>query len=168
MRGIPLDGYRAAAIEEDGLPVQHNTLPWTDVDQFIRPDLGLEPVDYVRGGPSAIFASSAPGGILNLRTRRGGDRRAGGWRIGGNSRGLVRVDGYAGGPAVDGWHVMTSGTMTRDPGVRRIAAPLGGWQARLRADHDLSARGRLSLGVRLQRGSRRRTSWRRSTSSSST
>lgn len=69
VRGIPLDGYQAIAVQEDGLPVQHDTLPWTDIDQFVRPDLMIESSDYVRGGPSAIFASNAPGGVLNLRTR---------------------------------------------------------------------------------------------------
>lgn len=149
VRGIPLDGYQAVAIEEDSLPVQHDTLPWTDVDQFVRPDLALESVDYVRGGPSAIFASNAPGGILNLRTRSAGDRFAGGARATTDERGLARIEAYAGGPVGDGWRLLGSGMVVRDPSVRRIAATLGGWQARLHAAHDIGARGRLMIGIRL-------------------
>ncbi len=147
VRGIPLDGYQAIAVQEDGLPVQHDSLPWTDVDQFVRPDLSLAGVDYVRGGPAAIFASNAPGGILNLRTRRAGDRAAAALRTSADERGRARVDAYAGGP-VGGWRVLASGMAVRDPSVRRIAATLGGWQARVRADRDLGARGHWMLGAR--------------------
>jgi hypothetical protein len=58
---MPLDGYTALAVEEDGLPIQHATLPWTDIDQFMRPDIMLVGADYVHGGPSSILAGNAPG-----------------------------------------------------------------------------------------------------------
>lgn len=147
VRGILLDGYQAIAVQEDGLPVQHDSLPWTDVDQFVRPDLSLDGVDYVRGGPAAIFASNAPGGTLNLRTRGAGDRAAAALRTSTDDRGRARIDAYAGGP-VGGWRVLASGMAVRDPSVRRIAATLGGWQARVRADGELGGRGHWMLGVR--------------------
>ena len=147
VRGIPLDGYQAIAVQEDGLPVQHDTLPWTDVDQFVRPDLSYDRVEYVRGGPAAIFASDAPGGILNLRTRGAGDRAAAALRTSADDRGRARIEGYAGGP-IGGWRVLASGMAVRDPSVRRITATLGGWQARLRADRGMGARGHWMLGLR--------------------
>jgi outer membrane receptor protein involved in Fe transport len=147
VRGIPLDGYQAIAVQEDGLPVQHDTLPWTDIDQFVRPDLMIESSDYVRGGPSAIFASNAPGGVLNLRTRAPRDRPGGEMRATTTDYGLIRFEGYAAGPVGGGWRVIAGGSLSRDPTVRRITSTLGGGQFRVRADHDLGDGGQLSLAV---------------------
>ena len=147
VRGIPLDGYQAIAVQEDGLPVQHDTLPWTDIDQFVRPDLMIESSDYVRGGPSAIFASNAPGGVLNLRTRAPRDRPGGEMRATMTDYGLIRWEAYATGPVGGGWRVIAGGSVARDPTVRRIASTLGGGQFRVRADHDLGSGGQVSLAV---------------------
>ncbi|WP_191864820.1 TonB-dependent receptor [Sphingomonas sp. gentR] len=147
VRGIPLDGYQAIAVQEDGLPVQHDTLPWTDIDQFVRPDLMIESSDYVRGGPSAIFVSNAPGGVLNLRTRAPRDRAGGETRATTADYGLIRWEGYATGSVGGGWRVIAGGSVARDPTVRRIASTLGGGQYRVRADHDLGGGGRMSLAV---------------------
>nr|WP_309692167.1 TonB-dependent receptor plug domain-containing protein [Sphingomonas sp. SORGH_AS_0870] len=147
VRGIPLDGYQAIAVQEDGLPVQHDTLPWTDIDQFVRPDLMVETVDYVRGGPSAIFASNAPGGVLNMRTRAPAGRPGGEMRATLTDYGLVRWEGYATGPVAPGWRAIIGGSVARDPTVRRIAATLGGGQIRARVDHDWRG-GRLTLAWR--------------------
>ncbi|WP_294235596.1 TonB-dependent receptor [uncultured Sphingomonas sp.] len=147
VRGIPLDGYQGIAVQEDGLPVQHDTLPWTDIDQFVRPDLMIESADYVRGGPSAIFASNAPGGVLNLRTRAPHDRPGGAVRATVTDYGLLRGEGYATGRVAPGWRVIAGGTVGRDPSVRRIASMLGGWQLRIRADHELGGGGLLTLGL---------------------
>ncbi|WP_294275466.1 TonB-dependent receptor [uncultured Sphingomonas sp.] len=147
VRGIPLDGYQAIAVQEDGLPVQHDTLPWTDIDQFVRPDLMIESSDYVRGGPSAIFASNAPGGVLNLRTRAPRDQPGGEIRTTVAAYGLIRWEGYATGPVGGGWRLIAGGSVARDPTVRRIASTLGGGQFRVRADHDLVGGGRLTLAV---------------------
>ncbi|MEP9402379.1 TonB-dependent receptor [Sphingomonas silueang] len=147
VRGLPLDGYQALAVQEDGLPVQHDTLPWSDIDQFVRPDLMIDSADYVRGGPSSIHASNAPGGILNLRTRSP-DATGGAARITLSDRGLARVEGYRSG-AIGAWRAIVGGGVTRDPGVRRIAATLGGWQARVRAERPVGGDGRLTLSARM-------------------
>lgn len=147
VRGIPLDGYQAIAVQEDGLPVQHDTLPWTDIDQFVRPDLMVESVDYVRGGPSTIFASNAPGGVLNLRTRAPARRAGGAMRATLTDYGLTRWEGYATGPIAPGWRAIVGGMVARDPSVRRIASTLGGGQVRARVDHDLDGGGQLTLAL---------------------
>ncbi|MDY0957067.1 TonB-dependent receptor [Sphingomonas sp. CFBP8993] len=147
VRGIPLDGYQGIAVQVDGLPVQHDTLPWTDIDQFVRPDLMIESADYVRGGPSAIFASNAPGGVLNLRTRAPVDRPGGAVRVTASDYGLARWEGYATAPIAPGWRMIAGGMIASDPTVRRIAATLGGGQMRARLDHDLGGGGTLSLAI---------------------
>jgi len=148
LRGIPMDGYTAMAVEEDGLPIQHASLPWSDIDQFMRPDIMLESMDYVRGGPSGVLASNAPGGILDLHLRHPPDHAGGEMRITATDYGLARVDGWIGGP-VGGWRVITGGYIARDPTLRQIAQTLGGGQIRLRAMRDVPD-GNLTLTARYQ------------------
>lgn len=148
VRGMPLEGYGAIAVEEDGLPIQHATLPWTDIDQFMRPDIMLERADYVHGGPSSILASNAPGGLLDLHIRRPTAHRAGAAALTFADDGLLRGDGWIGGPVGD-WRVIAGGYVARDPTVRRMAETLGGGQVRLRAEHDLPT-GRVTVGLRYQ------------------
>lgn len=85
----------------------------------------IESSDYVRGGPSAIFASNAPGGVLNLRTRAPRDRPGGAMRTTVADYGLIRWEGYATGPVGGGWRLIAGGSVARDPTVRRIASTLG-------------------------------------------
>jgi outer membrane receptor protein involved in Fe transport len=148
VRGMPLDGYSALAVDEDGLPIQHMTLPWTDIDQFMRPDIMLESADYVHGGPSSILASNAPGGLLDLHIRKPTAHLAGAAMLTVSSYGLARADGWISGP-VGAWRVIAGGYVTRDPTVRRMSQTLGGGQLRLRAVHDLPT-GRLRLNLRYQ------------------
>jgi outer membrane receptor protein involved in Fe transport len=148
VRGMPLDGYTAIAVEEDGLPIQHATLPWTDIDQFMRPDIMLVGADYVHGGPSSILAGNAPGGLLDLHIRRASDRLTGGSMLTVEDYGLLRADGWISGP-LGGWRVIAGGYVARDPTVRRMTRTLGGGQLRLRAQRDLPG-GRLQLGLRYQ------------------
>lgn len=148
LRGIPMDGYTAMAVEEDSLPIQHASLPWTDIDQFMRPDIMLESVDYVRGGPSGVLASNAPGGILDLHLRRPPDHLGGQMRITGASYGLARMDGWIGGPLGE-WRTIAGGYIARDPTLRHIAQTLGGGQIRLRTERDLPD-GRLTITARYQ------------------
>ncbi|WP_206244535.1 TonB-dependent receptor [Novosphingobium terrae] len=148
VRGMPLDGYSALAVEEDGLPIQHMTLPWTDIDQFMRPDIMLESADYVHGGPSSILASNAPGGLLDLHIRKPTAHLAGGASLTVTDYGLLRADGWISGP-VGSWKVIAGGYLSRDPTVRRMAQTLGGGQVRLRAQHDLPD-GSIRLSLRYQ------------------
>lgn len=75
VRGIPRDGYSSIGLFEDGLPVQHDPgLGFLNADQSFRFDETYTRVEAVRGGPSSIFASNAPGALVNFITRRGGNR----------------------------------------------------------------------------------------------
>lgn len=73
-RGIPLDGFATIGLYEDGLPLQHDPgISWLNADQVLRLDETIERVEVVRGGPSVIFASNAPGGLVNFVTKKGTD-----------------------------------------------------------------------------------------------
>lgn len=74
-RGIPQDGgFRYVAMHEDGLPIYESPeLAFTNIDLLFRIDETVEVMEAVRGGSSSIFASNAPGGIVNFVTRTGTD-----------------------------------------------------------------------------------------------
>ena len=123
-RGIPIEGYAAIGLQEDGLPVQHDGgLGFLNTDFAFRLDETTERVEVVRGGPSSIFASYAPAGVVNFITRRGSDHFEGLAKGEVGDYGEYRGDMWLGGP-VAGFRVGVGGFYRQDDGVR---AP--GWTA---------------------------------------
>jgi catecholate siderophore receptor len=72
----------------------------------------------VRGGPSSIFASYAPGGTVNFITRKGGDTLEGLAKVQTSDYGTKRVDLFYGGPLAGGWHASVGGFWREDDGIR--------------------------------------------------
>jgi outer membrane receptor for ferrienterochelin and colicin len=67
VRGIPSDGYQTVSLLEDGIPIQADPgLGWLNGDQSLRIDQTVERIEVVRGGPSSIFYSNAPGAAANI------------------------------------------------------------------------------------------------------
>ncbi len=116
-RGIPQEGFSAIALQEDGAPVQHDGgLGYLNADQSFRLGGTIERIEVVRGGPSSIFASYAPGGTVNFITRKG-DVQEGLVKVQGSDYGLKRVDAYYGGPIGD-WRASVGGFWREDDGIR--------------------------------------------------
>ncbi|MBT0670098.1 TonB-dependent receptor [Novosphingobium profundi] len=120
VRGIPNDGYSTITLEEDGLTIQHDGgLGFLNADQAFRMDSTVERVEVVRGGPSSIFASNAPGATVNFITRKGGDELGGFLKLEGASYGSGRADGWIGGPIGDTpWRWLVGGFYTLSDGQR--------------------------------------------------
>jgi outer membrane receptor protein involved in Fe transport len=117
-RGIPIEGFAAIALQEDGLPVQHDGgLGFLNTDFSFRMDETVSRVEVVRGGPSSIFASYAPGGTINFITRKGGDEFEGLAKAEIGDWGYWRGDAFVGGP-VAGFRVGLGGFYRSDDGVR--------------------------------------------------
>jgi vitamin B12 transporter len=55
-------------------------------------------IEFVRGPASAIYGSDAMGGVINIITRRGGEKLEAGVKAEGGSFGYVRAAGHLGGP----------------------------------------------------------------------
>lgn len=117
-RGIPIEGFAAIALQEDGLPVQHDGgLGFLNTDFSFRMDETVNRVEVVRGGPSSIFASYAPGGTINFITRKAtlpfeglAKAEIGDW-------GYWRGDAWVGGMA-GGFRLGLGGYYRQDDGVR--------------------------------------------------
>lgn len=117
-RGIPEEGFSSVAMQEDGLPIQHDPgIGWLNADQSFRLDDTIERIEVVRGGPASMFASNAPGGIVNFITRRVGDRPEGNLKLESSDYGLMRLDGWYGQPVGD-WRVGFGGFYREDDGIR--------------------------------------------------
>jgi catecholate siderophore receptor len=138
-RGIPTDGYSSVQLEEDGMPIQHDPgLGYLNADQSFRLDETIDQVQVVRGGPSAVFASNAPGGVVNFVTRKPTDDFQGLAKLTLGDDGLYRGDFWVGGPVGDGWKVAAGGFYRVENGVRNPGYNFNdGGQFRLDARHDL-------------------------------
>ncbi len=81
-RGIPADGnYRYVVLQEDGMPVfEQPELAFGNADLWLRLDQSVARVEAVRGGSSSIFASNAPGGIVNFISKTGGEKFQGNFK----------------------------------------------------------------------------------------
>src|SRR5688500_16020614 len=96
-RGIPTDGFSTVALLEDGLPIQHDGgLGWLNADQSYRMDESVQRMEIVRGGPASVFASNAPGGIVNFVTRRGTETPEGVLKFEVGDFGHYRTDAWYG------------------------------------------------------------------------
>ncbi|MGH8193005.1 MAG: TonB-dependent receptor [Woeseiaceae bacterium] len=148
-RGIPLDGFATIGLHEDGLPLQHDPgIGWLNADQVLRIDETIERVEVVRGGPSVIFSSNAPGGLVNFVTKKGTDIPEGILKYTIGDYNLQRVDFFYGGPLSDDWTVAFGGYYRRDDGIREpgFTANDGG-QLRLTLSREFED-GRLDVSVR--------------------
>jgi len=120
VRGIPTDGYSSLSLLEDGITTQHDAgLGWLNGDQSLRMDQTVQQIEVVRGGPSSIFYSNAPGAVINFITRRGGDHLEGLARYEVADYNSHRVDGWLGGPIGNSdWRFFVGGYYRLSDGQR--------------------------------------------------
>jgi len=146
-RGIPQEGFSAIALQEDGAPVQHDGgLGYLNADQSFRLDETIDRIEVVRGGPSSIFASYAPGGTVNFITRKG-DVKEGVAKVQVSDYGLKRVDLYYGGPVGD-WRMGVGGFWREDDGIRDPGfTPNKGYQVRASIGRDFE-RGSFDFNIK--------------------
>ena len=148
-RGIPQEGYSAIALQEDGAPIQHDGgLGYLNADQSFRLDETIDRIEVVRGGPSSIFASYAPGGTVNFITRKGGDTPEGIAKVQISDYGTKRVDLFYGGPVGGGWHASVGGFWREEDGIRDPGFDANkGYQWRIEAGRDFE-RGSIEFNLK--------------------
>lgn len=116
LRGIPNESS-FVAFQEDGLPIYPDEGFFFKGDGVIRPDLMIQNMDIVRGGPAPIFASNAAA-IINGVTRRGGETAEGALQVTVGEHNLYRLDGYWSGKVADKTYLALGGFLRRDDGAR--------------------------------------------------
>jgi outer membrane receptor protein involved in Fe transport len=102
-RGIPSAGaYEYVQFQEDGLPVfEDGALQFANIDNFQRTDLTVKRLEAVKGGSAAIYASGAPGGIINFISKTGQNEFKGITKLTTGDYGLLRTDFNIGGAFVE-------------------------------------------------------------------
>lgn len=148
-RGIPVDGFGAVTLLEDGIPVQHDpSLGYLNADQAFRLDETIERIEVVRGGPSSVFYTNAPAGAINFRSREIGDAASGVVKFTVGDYGLRRTDFWVGTPLADGWKAGIGGFYRVDDGIRSPGydADKGG-QLRIRLTRAIDG-GKLAFDVK--------------------
>lgn len=127
VRGIPADGsFRYVTVQEDGLPVyEAPELAFANIDVLFRFDETVNRVEAVRGGSASIYASNAPGGIINLVSKTGGPELGGIAKLSGGTHGFTRLDFNMGGPFADEseWRFNIGGFYRYDEGARYAGFP---------------------------------------------
>jgi len=89
VRGLPIasGGSKFVQLQEDGLPVvQFGDMNFGNNDYFIRFDNSVDTIQTLRGGSASVFASHAPGAVINYLSKTGKQK--------GGSIGLTRGLNY--------------------------------------------------------------------------
>ena len=74
VRGLPVasGGSKFVQFQVDGMPVlEFGDTAFATPDTFLRPDYNIDHVEVVRGGSASVFASNAPGAVINFITKTG-------------------------------------------------------------------------------------------------
>jgi len=129
-RGISLSaeddiGWYYNSLQEDGLPVTAVQFQQFSPDFFLRPDIGHQRVEVIRGGKSGVLAQSGPAASINYISETpksdyfGTEKITTGLHASG--RPLVRLEGYHSGPiGQKGWAYDYSYMYRYDRGPRKI------------------------------------------------
>ena len=125
VRGLPIasGGSKYVQLQEDGLPiVQFGDMNFGNNDYWTRFDNNVDSIQTLRGGSASVFASQAPGAVINYISKTGKEQ---GGSIG-LTRGLnyneTRVDGDYGGRLSNDMYFHVGGYFRQGEGTRHTTA----------------------------------------------
>jgi outer membrane receptor protein involved in Fe transport len=125
VRGLPISsgGSKYVQLQEDGLPtVQFGDMNFGNNDYWTRFDNNVDSIQTLRGGSSSVFASHAPGAVINYISKTGKEQ---GGTIG-LTRGLnyneTRFDGDYGGKLAPDLYYHFGGYYREGEGNRHTTA----------------------------------------------
>lgn len=130
VRGMPSGGqYKYTPIEEDGMPVQSTGyLTSSAQDVTFRMDLGIENLEFARGGSATMFGLGSPLGVFNYTSKKSGRDGEHTVKISSGQYNLYRVDFNTGGSIGDKWNFNVGGFARYDEGPLVTGANSRGYQ----------------------------------------
>ncbi|MBV8686613.1 MAG: TonB-dependent receptor [Alphaproteobacteria bacterium] len=132
IRGLPSGGqYQFTPLMYDGIPVLSTFgLNSSAYDVYYRNDLGIDRLEFVRGGVSNLFGPGSVAGLINYISKTGGDEHHGVIQLEAAERGRYRGDVAVSGPLGDNLHYAVSGYYRSDRGPLRTGLDTEGGQIR--------------------------------------
>jgi iron complex outermembrane receptor protein len=132
IRGLPSGGqYQFTPLLYDGMPVLSTFgLNSSAYDIYYRNDLGLDRLEFVRGGVSNLFGPGSVAGMINYITKTGGSELQGTVQGEYGQRGRYKGDVAISGPLSENLFFAVSGWYRKDDGPIRTNLDTEGYQVR--------------------------------------
>lgn len=132
IRGLPSGGqYQFTPLMYDGITVLSSFgLNSSAYDVYARNDLGIERLEFVRGGVSNLFGPGSVAGLINYISKTGGDRLEGAVQLEVAQRDRYRGDIALSGPLGNNLFFSLSGFYRSDKGPIRTNLDSKGGQIR--------------------------------------
>ncbi|WP_428263354.1 TonB-dependent receptor domain-containing protein, partial [Haliangium sp.] len=132
IRALPSGGqYQFTPLMYDGMPVMSSFgLNSSAYDVYYRNDLGIERLEFVRGGVSNLFGPGSVAGLINYISRTGGEEFAGTAQLEGAQGSRYRGDVAVSGPIGNNLFYAVSGYYRADQGPLDTDLATEGFQVR--------------------------------------
>jgi outer membrane receptor protein involved in Fe transport len=132
VRGLPSGGqYQFTPLMYDGMPVFSTFgLNSSAFDVYYRNDLGIQRLEFVRGGVSNLFGAGSVAGLINYISKTGTDRHQGVAQVEVAEKDRVRTDLAVSGPLGSNLYYALSGYYRYDEGPIRTDLETKGFQLR--------------------------------------
>ncbi len=132
VKGLPSGGqYQFTPLMYDGIPVLSSFgLNSSAYDVYMRNDLGIARLEFVRGGVSNLFGPGSVAGLINYIGKTGGDRLAGTAQLEVGEKDRYRGDLALSGPLGNNVYFALSGYYRTDKGPVRTNLDTKGGQLR--------------------------------------
>jgi iron complex outermembrane recepter protein len=147
VRGLPSGGqYQFTPLMYDGIPVLSSFgLNSSAYDVYFRNDLGIDRLEFVRGGVSNLFGPGSVAGLINYISRTGGDELRGTAQLEYAERGRYKADLAVSGPLGGGLYYALSGWYRTDDGPIRTGLETEGYQVRGNLKYEWGGRNSVTL-----------------------
>lgn len=132
VRGFPSGGqYAFTPLQIDGIPILSTFgLNSSAHDVYFRNDIGLQNLEFVRGGSSTLMGAGSVAGIVNYNSIRGSATQDNKVQLEWGEGGRVRTDFLSSGPIADDLYYAFSGFYRYDEGPLETGMPTRGYQLR--------------------------------------
>ncbi len=130
--GLPSGGqYQFTPLEFNGIQVIGSMgLNSSAPDVYYRTDLGIDRLEFVRGGVSNLFGGGGIGGLINFIDKTGSDTTQGVAQLEVSDHNRIRGDFAASGPIANNLYYAVSGFYRYDDGPVVSGFPTDGYQLR--------------------------------------
>jgi outer membrane receptor protein involved in Fe transport len=132
IKGLPSGGqYQFTPLMYDGIPVMSTFgLNSSAFDVYYRNDLGIDRLEFVRGGVSNLFGPGSVAGLINYISKTGSETPHRVVQVEVAEQDRVRVDGAASGPLAPNLFYAVSGYYRYDEGPIKTDLDTKGFQLR--------------------------------------